>query len=126
MGRAVRPQRRSIRLPSYDYAGDGWYFITICTRDKTCWLGSIVDSSMLRSAGGRVVQSIWESLPRRFPGVTLDAFVVMPNHIHGILVLESQTGAGAMGAGAVGAGAIVLTSCPGSYLRTSPVFIDGG
>jgi putative transposase len=79
--------RRSVRLQGYDYAQAGAYFVTICTQDRECSLGKVVDGEMALSDAGRMVQSVWEGLPGRFPTVELDQFVVMPNHIHGILVL---------------------------------------
>jgi REP element-mobilizing transposase RayT len=87
-----RHHRRSIRLRGYDYAQAGAYFVTICTQDRECLLGWIVDGKMRLSEAGRMVQSVWDELPARYPGVDVDEFVVMPNHIHGIIVL---TGVGA-------------------------------
>jgi REP-associated tyrosine transposase len=76
--RYVAPRRRSIRLPGFDYSTPGAYFITICTRDRRPML----------SAVSEVVTACWNEIPQHFPRVTLDAFVVMPNHLHGILVLD--------------------------------------
>jgi putative transposase len=79
----TQPQRRSIRLPGYDYSLAGEYFVTLCTRHRAL----LLDSPRVRS----IVRRVWQGLPGRFPGhVELDAFVIMPNHIHGILVLVSQ------------------------------------
>jgi putative transposase len=84
------PQRRSIRLRGYDYARSGYYFITICTENRACTLGSIENNVLTLSTAGRDVSNIWLTLPRRFPGVALDAFVVMPNHVHGIVVIDAE------------------------------------
>jgi REP element-mobilizing transposase RayT len=78
--------RRSLRLRGYDYAQAGAYFVTICTQDRLCLLGDIIEGEMQLNDAGRMVRSVWEGLPDRFPGMELDAFVVMPNHVHGIAV----------------------------------------
>lgn len=77
--------RRSLRLRGYDYAQGGAYFITACTRHRACAFGDVVDGQMHSNDAGAVVQVTWNALPRHFPFVELDAFVVMPNHAHGIL-----------------------------------------
>ncbi len=86
----VRPHsRRSIRLSGYDYSQSGAYFVTVCTQDRACLFGSISDDDALAwTAGGRMVVDWWGEVPRKFPGVDTDAFVVMPNHIHGIVVID--------------------------------------
>jgi len=75
-----RPGRRSIRLRGHDYARGGEYSVTICTRDR----GLFFEDARLRG----LAREVWEGLPDRFPDhVRLDAFVVMPNHVHGIIVI---------------------------------------
>ena len=86
----VKPNRRSIRLPGYDYAQAGWYYVTICTQHKQCFFGEIADGLMQLNAAGSEAQDQWQDLPNRFLGVTLDEFVVMPNHIHGIIVIAPK------------------------------------
>jgi putative transposase len=82
------PSRKSSRLAKYDYANTGYYFVTICVQDKVCRFGEIVDDAMRLNSVGRMIESEWLSLPQRFEYVGLDSFVVMPNHIHGIIDLE--------------------------------------
>ncbi len=82
-----RPRRRQLRLPSYDYAQPGAYFVTICTHRRVCLLGRIVDGAMDLSTRGTIAESCWRLLPEHYPSVELDAFVIMPNHVHGILFL---------------------------------------
>jgi hypothetical protein len=82
--------RRSIRLQGYDYAQAGAYFVTICTQNQECLLGEVVDGEMALNDVGRMVQSMWDGLPRRFPFIELDQFGVMPNHVHGIVVLTGR------------------------------------
>jgi REP element-mobilizing transposase RayT len=79
--------RRSIRLPGYDYAQPGAYFVTICTDDGEC----LFDDPVLR----RVAETMWQQIPSHFGRVTLDAWVVMPNHTHGVLILSDIPGVGA-------------------------------
>jgi putative transposase len=88
-----RPQRRSIRLKNYDYSQGGSYFITICINDHRCLLGSIINGTMQFSSLGESVQEFWLTMPLHFPNVILDDFVVMPNHLHGILTLSDYAGA---------------------------------
>lgn len=83
-----RHHRRSIRLTGHDYAQAGPYFVTICTQDRTCWFGEVADGIMHLNEAGRVAAAIWSDLPARFPGVATDAYVVMPNHIHGIIRID--------------------------------------
>jgi REP element-mobilizing transposase RayT len=79
--------RRSIRLKGYDYTGEGAYYFTICCHQMRCLLGEIKDGVMHLNLVGATVKAVWDSLPRHFPLIELDAFVVMPNHVHGIIVI---------------------------------------
>jgi len=83
--------RHSTRLPGYDYAQPGAYFVTICTQGRECVLGEVVDGRMILSPFGEVVDECWRDLPSHFPGILLDQFTTMPNHVHGILVLVGAT-----------------------------------
>lgn len=80
--------RRSIRLRHYDYSQAGAYFITLCTQKRECLFGVVADDGVRLNDIGRMVQDIWDALPGHYPRVELDCFVVMPNHIHGIVVLN--------------------------------------
>jgi REP element-mobilizing transposase RayT len=82
--------RRSIRLSGYDYARSGAYFVTVCIQNRSCLFGSIVNGEMKLNNAGRIAQEVWEELPARFPQVGIDGFIVMPNHIHGILMVGAQ------------------------------------
>jgi putative transposase len=85
--------RRSIRLQGYDYSQAGAYFFTVCTRCRECIFGDVVTGQMQPNDMGRIVQSVWNSLPRVYDGIELDTFVVMPNHVHGIIIIRSAVGA---------------------------------
>jgi putative transposase len=77
--------RKSIRKKGYDYSSEGYYFITICTHFKRHTLAIVDENGSNHTPFGRVVQSCWENIPKHFTTVRLDAFKIMPNHIHGIL-----------------------------------------
>lgn len=80
--------RRSIRLKEYDYSSPGWYYVTICTQNQECVLGNVVDGKMVLNQLGEIVQSEWLKTPAVRINLELDEFVVMPNHFHGILILN--------------------------------------
>ena len=82
--------RNSIRMQGYDYTQIGSYFITICTRHKECLLGEITDGKMKLSSLGEIVYCQWLQLPNRFSNIILDAFIIMPNHIHGIVIINGE------------------------------------
>ena len=82
--------RRSIRLPTYDYAQPGAYFVTMVARGRECLFGDIADGAVRLNDAGAMVESMWSALPGRFPRVRLDVFVVMPNHLHGIIVMTDD------------------------------------
>lgn len=80
----------SHRLQDFDYTQAGAYFITIATSFHTPWLGRIEGEHVVLSPAGHIAEDIWGSIPARFPGTELDASVVMPNHLHGIMVLPDR------------------------------------
>jgi putative transposase len=92
--RLEKHRRRSIRLKGYDYSQAGAYFVTIVAHERACLFGEIVDGQTRLDDAGRVVQTVWRDLINHYPGIECDAFVVMPNHVHGILVLGATVGAG--------------------------------
>ena len=82
--------RRSLRLKGYDYTQGGAYFVTIVLRDRLCLFGEVVGTKMQLNQAGEMVRGVWEALPDRFPMITIDAFVVMPNHLHGIIIINQH------------------------------------
>ena len=82
-----RQSRRSLRLPGFDYGQAGAYFVTICTHNRVPMFGSIVGAEMRLNEAGRVVRECWTAIPEHYPRARTDAFVVMPNHVHGIVLL---------------------------------------
>jgi putative transposase len=85
---SAKHHRRSIRLPGHDYSTAGAYFVTICVNYRHRLLGKVQQGAMVPSAAGEMVQQVWEELPLHYEGVGIDAFVVMPDHIHGVIVLQ--------------------------------------
>ena len=79
--------RRSIRLRDYDYTQNGAYFVTLCTHERVCLFGKVVGDAVAVNAWGAIVQAEWARTAVLRPQVELDAFVVMPNHVHGIIVI---------------------------------------
>lgn len=83
-------QRKSPRLQSYDYSQSGAYFVTICTHQREMLFGTINDQQMHPNHYGIIASECWSAIPEHYPAVDLDAFVIMPNHVHGILVLTGD------------------------------------
>ncbi|MCX5994504.1 MAG: hypothetical protein NTV59_00660 [Chloroflexi bacterium] len=80
--------RRSIRLMGYDYSQKGAYFVTVCTNGQRCLFGEVKDGEMVSNEFGQIVQTCWDKLPELYPQAAFDMFALMPNHIHGIVVIE--------------------------------------
>lgn len=78
-------RRRSIRLPAYDNASPGTSFVTVCAQDRACVLGEIDEHGVINNPAGQMVDSWWRSIGRRFPSGGIDAYIIMPNHVHGLL-----------------------------------------
>jgi REP element-mobilizing transposase RayT len=85
------PNRRSVRLRDYDYTQIGAYFITICTSVRQCLFGDITNGTMVLSRAGKIVEVCWREIPQHFPHAEFSTFVVMPNHLHGIIVISVGT-----------------------------------
>jgi REP element-mobilizing transposase RayT len=84
--------RRPLRLKGYDYSQPGAYFITICTHERIPLFGEIIAHQMRPNSYGMIVTAVWNELPDHYPNAALDAFIVMPNHIHGIIILGDEAG----------------------------------
>jgi REP element-mobilizing transposase RayT len=84
--------RRSIRLAHHDYQSSSAYFVTICTRARDCVLGEVEDADVRLTPMGKIVRNCWLEIPDHVEGAELDAFVVMPNHLHAILLLGERLG----------------------------------
>lgn len=80
----------SARHPNWDYGSNGVYFITICTKNRQYFLGECNKGEMKLSTAGAIAQGFWYEIPKHFPFITLGEFIVMPNHVHGILILDKN------------------------------------
>jgi REP element-mobilizing transposase RayT len=86
-GRLKKSQRKPLRFQGYDYSQPGAYFVTVCTDDRRCLFGQIIGGVVQLSKFGSAVEACWQALTQHYSHVELDSFVVMPNHIHGIVRL---------------------------------------
>ena len=89
---ALHPGHRSIRLKGYDYSSEGLYFITICSHEKRCVFGRIIEGRAVSSPVGLIIRDYWVAIPSHFTQTRLHAFVIMPNHLHGIVEICSKLG----------------------------------
>lgn len=118
--------RRSIRLPGYDYRQPGGYFVTLCTYRRAALFGPVAGGSMQHTVFGRLAIQRWKALPQHFAHVRLDAFVVMPDHLHGVIFItrDGERGAdrvGERGADRVGeASREPGTSIPAGTMADNP------
>lgn len=79
------PQRRATRLRDYDYSQPGAYFVSICVQYRKCLFGTIIDGKLQLNKIGQIVIECWNRIPQHFPSVELGEYVIMPNHMHGII-----------------------------------------
>lgn len=116
--------RRSIRLKGWNYASPGRYFVTICTRNRECLFGEISNGDMSLNDAGNNVEKCWQEIPKHFPHVALDEFIIMPNHVHGIIAITRFVGAYNHTPRRLNRpikeGAISLPPLPGNLLPQSP------
>jgi putative transposase len=80
-----RYHRRSIRLKGYDYSQPEWYYITICTQNREILFGDVIDGKMISNDAGKMIKSIWDEIPKYYPGIKIDYYQIMHNHFHGII-----------------------------------------
>jgi len=95
-----RQRRRLIRLPGYDYTQAGGYFVTMVVKDRACLFGEVVAGEMHLNEFGCIVHSVWADLPGHYSNVQCDAFIVMPNHLHGVIILAADGAGRQSGVGA--------------------------
>jgi len=88
------PKRKPIRLKNYDYSKAGCYFVTICTNDRKYIFGNIENDEMILNQCGKIVKNIWLEIPKHFQNIELDTYIVMPNHIHGVIIIKNPVGDG--------------------------------
>ena len=83
------PHRKPNRLPNYNYSKPWWYFVTICTKDKTKWFGEIDKGEMKLNKYGKIVKQCWLDLPNHYHNCEFDTWIIMPNHFHGIVIINN-------------------------------------
>ncbi|MBN2015787.1 transposase [Candidatus Dojkabacteria bacterium] len=79
---------KQFRLKNYDYSSSGYYFVTICTANRKHFFGEVKDQKMNLTTLGKMVQKCWVDIPNHFSYTRLDTYVVMPNHLHGIIIID--------------------------------------
>ena len=121
----ARHHRRSIRLQGYDYTRPGAYFITIVTQGRACLFGEVVAGEMRMNDAGRMVQQVWDELALFYEGVQTDAFIVMPNHVHGIIILTGNVRATPRGCPTTPRGCPDPQSGPGQARGPAPTSGSG-
>ena len=87
---STRYHKKPNRRPGYDYSQPGTYFVTLCAEHRQCLFGTVADGVMLSNDVGYMVLSEWDALPQTFPGTELDASMLMPDHLHGIIILGTD------------------------------------
>jgi putative transposase len=80
----------SARRVGWDYGSRGWYFVTICTKDKKCTLGTVSDHKIVLSKAGAIADDEMQRIAKHYSNVTIDRFVIMANHVHAIIVIEGD------------------------------------
>ena len=84
------PRRKSLRLPEYEYSSAGAYFITLCCNNRRCLFGDNIDAQVRLNPLGEICGEAWREIPDHFSAVELDEYVIMPNHLHGILLIKDE------------------------------------
>jgi REP element-mobilizing transposase RayT len=87
--RITRQNRKSNRLKKHNYAQPGYYFVTVCTKNKIEYFGRIINGKMILNKTGEIVSRHWSEIIKYFSNIKLDSFVLMPNHIHGIIIIQN-------------------------------------
>ena len=87
MGYLLNP-RKNLRLKRYDYSNPGYYFVTICTKNRMRLFGDVVQGQMLLNDAGTMIQTVWQTLQQLYTSIRIDEFIVMPDHIHGIIIIN--------------------------------------
>jgi REP element-mobilizing transposase RayT len=95
MSNELDKYQNQYRIPSaraswWDYGQNGLYFVTICTKNRDCYFGHVCSDEMQLSEIGIIAQQCWMEIPQHFPFIRLDAFTIMPNHVHGIVIIDKH------------------------------------
>jgi putative transposase len=87
-----KPNRKTTRLKEYDYTLPGWYYITICTKDFIPWFGKVKGGNVEYNHLGNIAVKFFEEIPKHFKNSETDEFIIMPNHLHGIVIIKDVVG----------------------------------
>lgn len=87
---AEKQPRKKLRISGYDYTMPGYYFVTLCTYNRECLLGSILNGEMILNCAGKMVERVWYEISQRYIGWSVDTLIVMPNHLHAILEFSNR------------------------------------
>jgi len=85
-------KRKPLRLKKYDYSKPGYYFVTICAQDRQCLFGNVDRNQMILNRAGKIINQWWLTMSERFENIGLDEYKIMPNHLHGIIVIKNVVG----------------------------------
>ncbi|MBU4304243.1 MAG: hypothetical protein KJ893_01240 [Candidatus Omnitrophica bacterium] len=91
------PKRKSTRLNNYDYSKPGYYYVTICAYDRERIFGNIIDNQIHLNNAGEMIDQVLRTLPEYYPNISIDDYIVMPNHIHAIIIIKEPVGAAPCG-----------------------------
>ncbi len=83
-------RRKSLRIPGYDYATPGSYFVTLCASDRRPRFSNVSEGDLALTAAGEMLETVWHELPLRFPDVSINSIIVMPDHVHGIILITGH------------------------------------
>ena len=86
----VMCNRKLNRLKNYDYTNNGYYFVTICTKYHVSYFGKIIDGRMILNPNGDIMNHCWLDLLNHYPNCQLDEYIIMPNHFHGIIIIDND------------------------------------
>lgn len=86
--------RKLNRLKGYDYSMNGYYYITVCAYNRQEVFGEIRNKNMQINQYGQIVEEVWFQIPKHFTNIELDKFIIMPNHVHGIIIIKNPVGTG--------------------------------
>jgi len=92
MNASKKPHRKSIRLKEYDYSFPGWYYVTICTKNFNSWFGRVKNGIVEYNQLGEIAKNYFAEIPEHFKNTEIDEFIIMPNHAHGIIIINNTVG----------------------------------
>ena len=81
---------KSTRFKHWDYSSCGAYYVTICTKNREPFFGKIVNGKMILSKIGEIAEKFWMEIPKHYPNLTLDEFIIMPDHVHGLVLIDDS------------------------------------